>query len=161
VTLRVSSIQAVDCSASYQPPDYPPPRARRVTPAGTGVSGGAGTFTHWFNLGSKQQKIVVTWDMYGIPDAIQICFRGTLVYSSGGPVSGRGRFELAYPGADPAASPTPIGNSPYLRVDVRAEQPGTAWDASVAGEYVPFAGGEVPALIATPARVLREPPRRP
>jgi hypothetical protein len=153
VTLRVSTITAVDCSASFQAPEYPPPRARRVTQTGARINGGTGTFSYWYNLGSKAQRIAITWDMFGIPDAIQVCFRGALLYSSGGPVSGRGTFEFAYPGADPADDPAALASSPYLRIDVRAEQSGTAWDAWVAGEYVPFLRGEAPNFSLVPSAI--------
>ncbi|MGZ8471731.1 MAG: Ig-like domain-containing protein [Gemmatirosa sp.] len=134
-TLTVTGIAAVDCSRSLVAPNFPPATAQRVAPNANWFSGTTGQFFLAYNLGTAAQPITVQWDMYGVPDAITVCFRGSPVYDSRVPISGPGQFVFNYPGS-PGLDPRDPAQSVYLYLSIRAEAVSTAWQARVLGNYI-------------------------
>jgi hypothetical protein len=61
----------------------------------------------------------ITYDMFGIPDRLDCYYKGTLVASTGGLVSGTGTLQWAY-------APEP-GDPSWCLVVVSAPNAGTAW----------------------------------
>jgi hypothetical protein len=153
VTLTVTGIQPVDCSRSNTAPNFPPAQARPVEPNPPFFTGTTGAFFLAWNLGTQAQTIRVEWDMRSVPDAITICFRGQELFDSGGPVSGLGSFEFAYPGS-PGTNPNDPAQSIYLYLSIQADDPGTLWDARVIGTYVPPSYTPPPSFSLTPLNRL-------
>lgn len=155
VTLTVTGIAAVDCSRSQVAPYFPPATAERVAPSAPWYFGSTGQFFLAYNLGVAAQPVTVQWDMYSVPDAITVCFRGRAVYDSGTPVSGSGQFVFQYPGSA-GLDPRDPAQSVYLYLSVRAEDVGTSWQTRVLGTYVapsfPVPG---PFALRTPAEIAR------
>ena len=138
VTLTVTAATPVDCSRSTQSPDFPPTSGVFfANPNGVDVTGGAGSYFIPVALGTQPQAIRVDYDMYTIPDALTVCFRGVPLYDTGGFVSGTGSFSFAYPGSSgTAASKTDPTQSMYVYLAVRGSDPSTSWDILVYGDYV-------------------------
>lgn len=155
VSLTVTGVASVDCSRSQVAPYFPPSTAQRIAPAAPWYTGSTGQFFLAYNLGTAAQPVTVQWDMYGVPDAITICFRGRAVYDSGVPVSGAGQFVLPYPGAT-GLDPRDPTQSIYLYLSVRAEDSGTSWQVRVLGSYVaPSYTVPGPFALRTPAEIAR------
>jgi len=91
--------------------------------AGSTGSGGQGTnFTDVVLLGSGAGTVNISYNMYSIPDQMDIYFNGNLVATTGGLVSGSGMLSFYYPG----------GGTNTCTVRMYAPNSGTAWDYSVA-----------------------------
>ncbi|NHM31679.1 hypothetical protein [Neobacillus terrae] len=68
-----------------------------VVPCGTQTnSGGEGTTTTTHNLGSTPGVVNIDFDMFAIPDSLDVFYRGVLVASTNGPVSGAGTLTFNY-----------------------------------------------------------------
>lgn len=59
-------------------------------------SGGAGVTRNHHSLGSTDGHVVISYEMYSIPDAMDVYYEGTLVATTGGPVSHTGTLEFDY-----------------------------------------------------------------
>ena len=70
---------------------------RPLLPCGTGVgSGGAGITRKRHSLGLIPGTVTATYEMYGVPDQMDIFLDGVLVATTGGPVSGSGTLSFVY-----------------------------------------------------------------
>lgn len=95
--------------------------AAAINCSGTSTSGGQGTsFTEVVFLGYTAGTVNVSYDMYSIPDKLDVLFNGNLVATTGGLVSGASTLSFYYPGN---------GNSCIVRM--YAPESGTAWDYTV------------------------------
>ena len=83
------------------------------------ASGGQGTFARTYNMGQASGSVTFAYDAYTIPDAFQVSSGGTIVFTTGGLVSGTGQKSFALTG------------SPLVFVAVSAPQSGTAWQFSL------------------------------
>jgi hypothetical protein len=106
--------------------EYPPEEI--VVPDTTGtpcnsaehMNGGQGEFTKDYFLGSEPGTVRVTFDLYSIPDKMEIIYNGQVVATTSTFVSGVGALEFYYP-----ARP----NEPdYCTIRVSAPQDGTSWE---------------------------------
>jgi len=70
-------------------------------------------------LGPTPGQVRITYDMYGIPDRLDCFYRGVLVASTGGLVSGTGTLQWAY-------APAP-GDPAVCLIVMSAPNSGTAW----------------------------------
>lgn len=59
-------------------------------------AGGNTPFTKIFNMGSQIGKVTVSYNMFIVPDSLDVYYDGVLVGSTGGPVSGTGSFTFIY-----------------------------------------------------------------
>lgn len=82
-------------------------------------SGGQGTTKREFSLGNTAGAFKVTYEMYSIPDHLDIIYRGTTVASTGGLVSGSATLTFNY---------QPVGKDTTVSIVVTAPNSGTAWD---------------------------------
>lgn len=80
-------------------------------------SGGQGMTENTHDLGGKQGKVIVNFDMNRIPDELIVYLDGRAVTSTNGLVSGRGYVEFNF---DPSTSKS-------CKVVVKAPQENTAW----------------------------------
>ncbi len=94
-----------------------------LPPAACGVatqSGGEGVTRTTHELGSTSGTFRFTYAAYSIPDQFDIYYEGTLIYTTGGPVSGFGDVMVSY-------GP---GTSTVIEVVVTGPS-GTVWDYTV------------------------------
>ena len=83
-------------------------------------SGGQGTSFITQNLGQAGGEVVVSYDMYGIPDQMEVFYDNQLLASTGGQVSGANSLTFTY---------TPNANGPfYCIIKMTAPNSGTAWE---------------------------------
>ncbi len=94
--------------------ERPPKPCGQVT-----ASGGQGTTRTRHALGPTPGQVRITYDMYGIPDRLDCFYKGVLVASTGGLVSGTGTLQWTY-------APAP-SDSAWCLVVVSAPNSGTAW----------------------------------
>lgn len=92
----------------------PPKPCGQVT-----ASGGQGTTRTRHGLGRTPGLVRITYEMYSIPDRLDCFYRGVLVATTGGLVSGSGELSWAY---DPQST-----DPAWCLVRVSAPQSGTAW----------------------------------
>lgn len=106
-------------TASTCPLDVRPPHpCGQVT-----TSGGPGTTTTRHSLGSLAGTVRITFDMFSIPDRMDCFYRGVLVASTGGLVSGSGALTWNY---------DPLPDDPtWCVVKMSAPNAGTAWTYTV------------------------------
>jgi hypothetical protein len=86
----------------------------------TQVSGGQGVTVRNVDLLVRSGTFMVTYDMYSIPDQLDITYEGATIYTTGGLVSGTGSQAVTY-----------AGNSTTISVRLTAPNSGTAWVFSV------------------------------
>jgi hypothetical protein len=86
----------------------------------TQVSGGQGVTTRNVDLLVRSGTFTVTYNMYSIPDQLDISYEGETIYTTGGLVSGTGSQAVTY-----------AGNSTTISVLLTAPNSGTAWEFSV------------------------------
>jgi hypothetical protein len=94
--------------------ERPPKPCGQVT-----ASGGQGTTRTRHALGPTPGQVRITYDMYGIPDRLDCFYKGVLVASTGGLVSGTGTLQWAY-------APAP-GDPAVCLIVMSAPNSGTAW----------------------------------
>ena len=94
--------------------ERPPQPCGQVT-----ASGGQGTTKTRHGLGPTAGLVRITYDMYSIPDRLDCFYKGVLVASTGGLVSGAGTLSWAY-------APQP-GDPTWCMVVMSAPNSGTAW----------------------------------
>ena len=94
--------------------ERPPKPCGQVT-----ASGGQGVTRTRHALGPSLGLVRITYDMYGIPDRLDCFYKGVLVASTGGLVSGSGTLQWTY-------SPAP-GDPAWCLVVMSAPNSGTAW----------------------------------
>lgn len=83
-------------------------------------SGGQGTSFITQNLGPAGGEVVVSYDMYGIPDQMEVFYDNQLLASTGGLVSNANSLTFTY---------TPNPNGPYYCIiKMTAPNSGTAWE---------------------------------
>lgn len=82
-------------------------------------SGGTGTTRSRHALGEQPGVVQITYDMFAIPDRLDCYYRGVLVATTGGLVSGPGELQWDY-------DPQP-GDPTWSLVVVSAPTNGTAW----------------------------------
>ena len=82
-------------------------------------SGGQGTIQREFGLGSTPGIFRVKYEMYTVPDRLDVIYRGTTVASTGGLVSGSNTLSFNY---------VPVANDYTVTILVTAPHSGTAWD---------------------------------
>ena len=93
-----------------------------VNCSGSAGSGGQGTnFTDVVILGSGAGTVNISYNMYSIPDQMDVYYNGNLVATTGGLVSGSSVLSFYYP-----------GGSSSCTVRMYAPNSGTAWDYNVA-----------------------------
>ena len=110
---RASNLRATACAACLADA-RPPQPCGQVT-----ASGGQGVTRTRHALGVTPGLVRITYDMYSIPDRLDCFYKGVLVASTGGLVSGGGMLSWDY---DPApADPS------WCQVVVSAPNSGTAW----------------------------------
>jgi hypothetical protein len=97
------------------PADERPPKPCGVVTA----SGGQGVTRTRHALGLTSGLVRITYDMYGIPDRLDCFYKGVLVASTGGLVSGSGTLDWTY-------TLTP-GDPTWCLVVMSAPNSGTAW----------------------------------
>jgi hypothetical protein len=88
----------------------------------TQLSGGEGVTVTTINLGQPSGTFSVSYQMYSIPDQMDIEYEGVIIYTTGGPVSG-----------SPNPNPTPVsynGMSNFITVTMTGPS-GTAWDFTI------------------------------
>lgn len=106
-------LAATECAAC-------PADARSPRPCGVATaSGGQGTTRTRHGLGAFPGLIRITYDMFSIPDQLDCYWKGLLVASTAGLVSGTGELVWTY---DPQS-----GEPQWCLVIVSAPQSGTAW----------------------------------
>jgi hypothetical protein len=94
-----------------------------ISCSGSTSSGGQGTnFTDVVILGSAAGVVNISYEMYDIPDQMDVYYNGNLVATTGGLVSYGGVLSFFYPGTGPSS----------CTVRMYAPNEGTAWDYSVA-----------------------------
>jgi hypothetical protein len=98
--------------------ERPPKPCGQVT-----ASGGQGVTRTRHALGLTPGLVRITYDMYSIPDRLDCFYKGVLVASTGGLVSGTGTLQWTY-------APTP-GDPAWCLVTVSAPQSGTAWTYTI------------------------------
>jgi hypothetical protein len=86
----------------------------------TQVSGGQGVTTRNVDLLVRSGTFTATYDMYSIPDQLDIFYEGVIIYTTGGLVSGTGSQAVTY-----------AGNSTTISVLLTAPNSGTGWVFSV------------------------------
>lgn len=86
----------------------------------TTQSGGRGTFAYSFNVGNSGGNFDVSYEMYGIPDALTILNGQGTLFSTNGLVSGSRSVSLVAPKGDGT-----------VFVNLSAPNSGTAWDFRV------------------------------
>ena len=84
------------------------------------TAGGEGVTTNYYSMGTSAGTVTITYEMYSIPDKMDVYIGATLVATTGGPVSGAGTLNFSY---------TPA--SPYLCRVVVTGPSGTAWDYTI------------------------------
>jgi flagellin len=62
-------------------------------------SGGAGVTTNNHVVGATPGTVILDYDMYGMPDQLDIIYNGVVVATTGGAVSGQGQLTFAFGGA--------------------------------------------------------------
>lgn len=106
-------LKVTECSTC--PLDERPPQpCGQVT-----ASGGQGTTKTRHGLGPTAGLVRITYDMYSIPDRLDCFYKGVLVATTGGLVSGTGTLQWAY-------NPQP-GDPTWCLVVMSAPNSGTAW----------------------------------
>lgn len=99
--------------------------ARPPQPCGqTTASGGQGTTKTRHALGLTAGTVTITYDMFSVPDRLDCFYRGVLVATTGGLVSGPGTLSWAY---DPQA-----GDPSWCLIVMSAPNAGTAWTYTLA-----------------------------
>jgi hypothetical protein len=84
-------------------------------------SGGAGVTETVHNLGSTPGQVNVNYQMFGVPDMMEIFYDGVLVATTGGFVSNTGTLTFNYPG--------PGGGKPArCMIRMTGSSSGTAWN---------------------------------
>lgn len=86
----------------------------------TRESGGRGTYRFRLDMVVTEGTFPVSYYMYFIPDQLTITYEGSVLFDTGGLVSGGSSFSLAY-----------SGSSKYVDVVMTAPNSGTAWDLFV------------------------------
>lgn len=81
-------------------------------------SGGFGLTSSIIDMHQREGEVELTYEMYNIPDEIEVFYEGKSVYSSGGPVSGKHTVNIDF-------GP---GESEVLLVVISADRSGTAWE---------------------------------
>ena len=85
-------------------------------------SGGQGTTVTVYELGTAgPTSFQVQYEMYNIPDQLDITYEGSTIFTTGGLVSGGATETVA----------VPAGSSTQITVTVSAPNAGTAWDYTV------------------------------
>jgi hypothetical protein len=84
------------------------------------ASGGEGTTRTRHALGPDPGIVRITYEMFGIPDRLECFYRGVLVATTGGLVSGSGDLHWVY---DPME-----GDPTWCVIVVSAPEEGTAWN---------------------------------
>lgn len=112
----------LDLAASACPPcpadERPPQPCGQVT-----TSGGQGTTRTRHGLGPTPGLVSIAYQMYSVPDRLDCFYKGILVATTGGLVSGAGTLIWAYnPGH---------GEPHWCLVIVSAPQSGTAWTYTI------------------------------
>ncbi|MBA3935826.1 MAG: hypothetical protein H0X38_00015 [Planctomycetes bacterium] len=108
-----SGLTVTECNVC--PLDERPPQ-----PCGQATaSGGQGTTKTRHGLGPTAGLVRITYDMYSIPDRLDCFYKGVLVASTGGLVSGSATLQWAY-------NPQP-GDPSWCLVVMSAPNSGTAW----------------------------------
>jgi hypothetical protein len=82
------------------------------------ASGGAGVTRTRHHLGPTPGTAVLQYDTERVPDRIDVYYRGRLIASTPGMVSGRG--EISFPWQ-------PVGNDHQVEVEVVGPFQGTRW----------------------------------
>lgn len=85
------------------------------------ISGGNGVTENIHALGLNNGKVFIDYDMFPIPDKIDVYYRDVLVKSSG-VKSNKGQIEYDY---------VVIGNTDFIKVVVTGTDPNTAWEYTV------------------------------
>ena len=84
------------------------------------VSGGPGVTVTAHELGQTGGSFLVEWNMYSVPDQLDVSYQGVQIFTTGGPVSGTGSAMINYgPGASTQVVVTGTGPT------------GTLWDYTV------------------------------
>ena len=83
-------------------------------------SGGQGTTTLTIDLKKTSGSFPVSYNMFSIPDGLDIFYEGQTIFSTNGLVSGSKSVTVTY-----------SGSSTFVKVRISAPNPGTAWDLSV------------------------------
>jgi Dockerin type I domain len=86
-------------------------------------SGGQGFFRFTVELFKTRGTISVSYEMYSIPDRLNIYYEGTQIYTTGGLVSGSATLGVNYGSA--------TSTTTFVTVEIDAPNLSTAWDVSV------------------------------
>jgi hypothetical protein len=89
------------------------------------TAGGEGTTRTNHTLGSQANVVTLNYDMYGLPDALNVYYNDILVASTYGAVSGTGTLTFNYNPSNPAIT--------YITVEVVGSD-GTMWEYTVSVE---------------------------
>lgn len=87
------------------------------------TSGGQGFYRFTVELFKTQGVITVTYEMYSIPDRLNIYYEGVQIFSTGGLVSGSSTFSQSYGSG--------TSTQTFVTVELDAPESGTLWDVSV------------------------------
>ena len=85
-------------------------------------SGGAGVTETYHDLGSTPGTAVVSYNMYSVPDKMEIFYGNTLIATTGGFVSNSNSFNIAW---------NPGAGSTLIRIVVTGSSASTGWDYTV------------------------------
>jgi hypothetical protein len=101
-------------------PTPPPPLFQCPS---TQQSGGQGQFTFLIDVQRTQGMFDLFYDMYAIPDALEVVYEGTVVFSTNGLVSGSATVSVSYGSA--------ASTSTIISLNLSAPEDGTAWEIFV------------------------------
>lgn len=93
------------------------------TPCGASTqAGNEGVKETFHNLGSIGGHVVVTYNMYDVPDALEIYYQDTLVATTNGQVSGEGSLSFDY---------VPVNGDFMIKAIAYGNMSGTGWNYTV------------------------------
>ncbi len=94
------------------------------------TSGGAGVTTNKHLIGKIKTQVLIHYEMYTIPDKMDVYYDGKLIRTTGGLVSGAGDFKIDF-------QPTDSGGD-SIQIIMTGGNDGTAWDYFVKGGSAEF-----------------------
>ncbi|PPA90138.1 hypothetical protein C4A77_25300, partial [Brevibacillus laterosporus] len=99
------------------PPPPPPPNTQKC--GKLAESGGGQRTEKYHELGSNGGNVVIDYDMYGVPDRMDVFYQDNLVASTYGEVSNKGSLSFQY---------NPFGGITQIKVVVSSSSSGTQWE---------------------------------
>ncbi|PLW95253.1 MAG: hypothetical protein C0592_00540 [Marinilabiliales bacterium] len=122
ITERINDILDNCCECQEEQPEEIIVPDTTGTPCNSAefMNGGQGEFTKDYYLGTEPGTVTVTFDMYSIPDKMEIIYNGQVVASTTNFVSGVGVLSFYYP-----ARP---GEPQFCTIRLSAPYDGTSWE---------------------------------